>query len=381
MDTCGAMARYPYPHPYANRYYNYSYTQPRYAHTVISPMQPYPTQPHPSHVHPHYYDQYYGYYPVKNGCVPPSPLVPCSVPTAQLIELDPPSDPVVNTHRRSSSDHRIESEYRKNCMTDRYQSDVYNNRHHTVADDLPTPRKDKNKDWDNWDFVYKTLEGKRSSLADELQPVSTTTSERWDRQEPKCNNVTSPIELDEALKAFSLDDLHQITVPDQRVKKSNEPVNKVNNILNEVPPSSRVNGNNKNVGGLYSGGDVSPLIPVNNNIVTAPTSPKHLPQATVRPRERKNETKDDPSKFLSVDPRRLRVKLTDEKWDCVTCTYHNSVSRDICEMCGKSRKVGDESRPLASGGRQCPHCTLVNEKGVSTCEACGCCLKDSPTYI
>lgn len=379
MDSCGAMARYPYPHPYANRYYSYSYTQPRYAHSVISPMQPYPTHPHPALPHPHYYDQYYGYYPVKNGCVPPSPL-PCSVPTAQLIELDPPSDPIINTHRRSSSDHRIESECRKNLTVDRYPSDMFNNRHHTVSDDKPGSKKDKNKDWDNWDFVYKTLEGKRSGVVDDASSINAA-SERRDRQEPKCNNVSSPMELDEALKAFSLDGLHQITVPDQRLKKINEPVNKVNNLPNEdVQACLRNNGTSRSSSGLYPGGDVTPLVPVNDNIASVPTSPKHHAQTTVRP-QKKNEVKDDPSKFLSVDTRRLRVKLTDEKWECVTCTFHNSVNRDVCEMCGKSKKVGNESRPLASGGRQCPQCTLVNEKGVTTCEACGCCLKDSPTYI
>lgn len=69
------------------------------------------------------------------------------------------------------------------------------------------------------------------------------------------------------------------------------------------------------------------------------------------------------------------------KWECVTCTFLNVPSRDICEMCGKSKVRGPEIRPLTSGGRECPHCTLVNEKGVGTCAACGNSLKDSPTYI
>ncbi|KAK7872358.1 hypothetical protein R5R35_006987 [Gryllus longicercus] len=69
------------------------------------------------------------------------------------------------------------------------------------------------------------------------------------------------------------------------------------------------------------------------------------------------------------------------KWECVTCTYHNDAARDICEMCGKSKVRGSEARPLASGGRECPQCTLVNEKDVGTCVACDCSLKDSPTYI
>ncbi|XP_076751405.1 PUB and ZnF_RBZ domain-containing protein tamozhennic isoform X2 [Xylocopa sonorina] len=76
-------------------------------------------------------------------------------------------------------------------------------------------------------------------------------------------------------------------------------------------------------------------------------------------------------------------KIEDEgmKWSCATCTYLNSLSKEICEMCGKSRHKGNEDKPLASGGKECPQCTLVNEKNVSICDACGISLKDSPTYI
>lgn len=69
------------------------------------------------------------------------------------------------------------------------------------------------------------------------------------------------------------------------------------------------------------------------------------------------------------------------KWNCGACTYLNPSSKEICEMCGKSRHKGNEDKPLASGGKECPRCTLVNEKNVSLCEACGSNLKDSPTYI
>nr|XP_012234036.1 PREDICTED: uncharacterized protein LOC105678903 [Linepithema humile] len=70
-----------------------------------------------------------------------------------------------------------------------------------------------------------------------------------------------------------------------------------------------------------------------------------------------------------------------KRWSCATCTYLNAPDRDICEMCAKSRCKGNEDKPLASGGKECPKCTLVNEKNVSICDACHTCLKDSPTYI
>lgn len=77
-----------------------------------------------------------------------------------------------------------------------------------------------------------------------------------------------------------------------------------------------------------------------------------------------------------------KEKEEDEKrWNCATCTYLNMPDRDICEMCAKSRCKGNEDKPLASGGKECPKCTLVNEKSVSICDACHTSLKDSPTYI
>ncbi|XP_008557976.1 uncharacterized protein LOC103578617 [Microplitis demolitor] len=76
----------------------------------------------------------------------------------------------------------------------------------------------------------------------------------------------------------------------------------------------------------------------------------------------------------------IREKCPD-KWNCMTCTFLNPGNREICEMCGKSRRKGNEDKPLASGGKECPVCTLVNEKEAKACEVCHANLKDSPTYI
>lgn len=67
-------------------------------------------------------------------------------------------------------------------------------------------------------------------------------------------------------------------------------------------------------------------------------------------------------------------------WDCEFCTYRN-MEGDICGMCSKSRNSGAELKPLESGGRQCPKCTLVNEKDARVCEACSESLENSATYI
>ena len=68
-------------------------------------------------------------------------------------------------------------------------------------------------------------------------------------------------------------------------------------------------------------------------------------------------------------------------WSCTTCTFLNDKGRNVCDMCGKSRTPGPEARPLISGGRQCPQCTLINEREALDCTACGVHLEGSSTYI
>jgi spermatogenesis-associated protein 2 len=116
---------------------------------------------------------------------------------------------------------------------------------------------------------------------------------------------------------------------------------------------------------------ISDSSPPEHNVALVDSSSK------VRIEERQEGTGD-----IALDISHKSSEVPDKnKWECVTCTFLNVPSRDICEMCGKSKMRGPEVRPLASGGRECPQCTLVNEKGVGTCEACGSSLKDSPTYI
>ncbi|KAB7496270.1 Protein tamozhennic [Armadillidium nasatum] len=71
----------------------------------------------------------------------------------------------------------------------------------------------------------------------------------------------------------------------------------------------------------------------------------------------------------------------DKIWPCATCTYENKFTSNICEMCGKSRDPGPDTKPLESGGKQCHLCTLINDKNVDVCSACGIDLKGSSTYI
>lgn len=56
-------------------------------------------------------------------------------------------------------------------------------------------------------------------------------------------------------------------------------------------------------------------------------------------------------------------------WECSKCTYRNTAIRDVCEMCSRSKNFINEV-PLISGGKQCPKCTLVNQKTATQCAAC-----------
>ncbi|RWS04815.1 uncharacterized protein B4U79_07737 [Dinothrombium tinctorium] len=69
------------------------------------------------------------------------------------------------------------------------------------------------------------------------------------------------------------------------------------------------------------------------------------------------------------------------RWSCSSCTFLNSSQREICEMCSRSKERGNEHLPLVSGGKECPRCTLVNDKNIDYCTACETNLVDSPTYI
>lgn len=71
----------------------------------------------------------------------------------------------------------------------------------------------------------------------------------------------------------------------------------------------------------------------------------------------------------------------EECWQCMSCTYRNKLSADICDMCNKSRQPGSEKDQLQSGDIQCGYCTLINTAKASHCAACHRSLKRSATYI
>jgi len=65
------------------------------------------------------------------------------------------------------------------------------------------------------------------------------------------------------------------------------------------------------------------------------------------------------------------VTKAEKPWSCATCTYVNDGNRNTCEMCAKSKSPIVEKVALSTGGRECPQCTLINEKDAQDCIACG----------
>jgi hypothetical protein len=75
-------------------------------------------------------------------------------------------------------------------------------------------------------------------------------------------------------------------------------------------------------------------------------------------------------------------------WECSTCTFHNAESKQICDMCSKSRdgpkapeqqlapppvvrKEKSRSPTPPALGLKCDRCTLVNQPGARCCIGIG----------
>lgn len=356
-DNCSMMAGYPAPYPYPympTSCYNYNYGQHRYLdfmnvpqHYFIKPHEQY-AAPYNSYHHPHA--------TLKNGYAPT-----CTVPTAQLIEFGP-VDPVT-THRRSSSDHRIDTtDYRKNG--DRYQSDVYSRS--TTSDDISSSKR------------YPSDVYSRSTTSDDISTskrvVPKLAREDWAYKDPEERRerirTEPPPDLEDAMKTFSLDDSHQITTLSDR--KSSK-VRDYEEKKDQLPVSNRTS--------IY---DNAPL----------PQSFNAKPQSeltVLRDKKPPESSAQKSNNLTAADTRKLRVNLTNDdwtakrlnegKWECKSCTFHNKASRDVCEMCSKSRVASGEQKPLAPGGKQCSLCTLINDVGVNKCKACNTNLVDSGIYV
>ncbi|XP_043258309.1 uncharacterized protein LOC122400749 [Colletes gigas] len=296
------------------------------------------------------------------------------VPTGRLIEVDMPVS-VANYDKLHNRKTRIpdmdEVDFYRKQSSD---GDHYD---YGKVDTKSAKSITDRNDYDSWDFVYRNLEslgyskdlGDREDILHKRECDSRTSKQKSLKQgdsdekyntyrfEKRRNGRTDANEIDSSMTNGR--HYHHDTLPFKK-KSSSFDLTDSNRYRVDTSPEGHSSSHNKDK--------------------------KHGSQTL--PIQRSHRSSDqiakivDSLKNLELSHSRKGDELRDgNKWNCATCTYLNPLSREICEMCGKSRHKGNEDKPLASGGKECPKCTLVNEKNVSICDVCGASLKDSPTYI
>lgn len=324
---------------------------------------------------------------------------PIRVPTGRLIEFDPMPTSTIShysdkTSRKSAVSHRI-SDFDEVDFYRRQQplSDVdhYNEYSGKVLDKKAASRSNsgvsrtRSDGYDTWDFVYRNLESQGYSKdLGEREDVLQHRKELDSRAQSKHRTLRTQTENENKYSAH-------------RFEKKRSGRSEANDVdINET------NGMNHQDTSLFkkksSSFDLSDSSRYNNSGISVTADAynrdkRHNSQTLPIPRTHRSSDQiakiEDSLRNIDIarvskdgTGKQEEQKNGDERrWNCGTCTYLNTSGRDICEMCGKSRYKGNEDKPLASGGKECPKCTLVNEKDVSICDACHTSLKDSPTYI
>lgn len=298
------------------------------------------------------------------------------VPTGRLIELDMPVS-VANydkLHNRKMP-HRISNLEE----IDFYRRQSNDGDHYDCGriDKKSAKSSNEKNNCDSWDFVYRNLE----SLG-----YSKDLGDREDILHKR--EFDSRLNKQKSFKQNDRDEIHSIHRFEKRKSGRTD--------MNEID-SSITNGRHHHHDTLPFKKKSSSFDLMDSNRYQDISSESHLSSynkekkhgSQTLPIQRSHRSVDQIVKIadtlknleLSQTETENEIKNGSMNWNCATCTYLNSSSKEICEMCGKSRHKGNEDKPLASGGKECPRCTLVNEKNVSICDACGISLKDSPTYI
>ncbi|PSN30338.1 hypothetical protein C0J52_26390 [Blattella germanica] len=416
---------------------------PAYHHPAVLKSQDlYPTNGH--HPHQHYPPQMpVAPLPMQNGYSVPNqpPNAPAPVPTAQLIELDIASPPQNNSTetqktypiakepvlpaRTMHHSHQQTSTMKRNPEPPNHS---YNASLQKIENQPLTSGKAKDDGtgtFESWDYVFRNLESQGYSKdlgerPDVLSPSpehvgvkdleETLMELRLEEYNKKMGVVDKPLKINEALQKIKMgtDTEHSRVSPSKNSPSVDIVDGSISAYDNMPSPPKEYPERERPV--TIAPAPSKPPAPSGHKPTTmtlprdtsrserftsyvpphyssATLDPKHLraystsPERTEPPKTRVEERKES-IRNPEVEKKAVAPHVSDrDKWECVTCTYHNLPNHDVCEMCGKSKVRGSEVRPLASGGRECPQCTLVNEKGVDSCEACGNSLKDSPTYI
>lgn len=287
------------------------------------------------------------------------PMAPMySVPTGQLIELDGRNDFDTvdgasgwkNRRSRTNSAVTVEPDVLRN-------GDMVKNGFEHVSED-------KHAAGNDWDYVYRDLEkqGYSKDLGERGDVLANATDkQRKYTREPRKMKITN---LDEAMNNLAIAD-RPLKITEALEKMEQKSVEKV------TTPRERRHSHGsfyENVSSSETATKPSNLKPTQSSSVQSKTLPKEKPE------------KHNPIIANAAESTIVKEKPSVAKWECKSCTYLNNMSKDICEICSKSRKISQD-KPIEVGGAECSKCTLVNPKSAKICQACGCSLKDSPTYI
>lgn len=326
--------------------------------------------------HPKAEGKFFGGINANEYCLPVANYPP-RVPTGQLIELDTPAPAVSNYQKKDNKriintiSHYIpgieeaDSSWKPTGDLNNYEYAKVEKK--TLKSPVGGAEKDS---FSSWDFVYRNLEslGYSKDLGDREDVLHKRESDLYRIRQKSAKELEDeqvPIHLDkrkvypnfEALERSGING--RIGNDESFLPKKKSSFDDLNKELRDRTYQDRSNFADRDK--KYS--------------QTLPSQHKHRPIENDRTAKLNDSMKE-------LDLRQKGPQNEKQvKWQCSTCTFLNTVGKDICEMCGKSRRKGNEDKPLASGGKECPQCTLVNEKNVASCDACGASLKDSPTYI
>ncbi|XP_033224310.1 uncharacterized protein LOC117177631 isoform X2 [Belonocnema kinseyi] len=295
-----------------------------------------------------------GYRTTKHSQVPyHTGMATCTsgVPTGCLIELDPPN------HEKS---HSIKMNH-KNCLdeVDLCPRKIGNNDLYAKVDrKLSTPSSNA----ENWDYVYAGL--KSTGYSKDLGDRDDILYKRQVAVQTPKHRPVKPTEFEEKFQKFEKKRLSRLQ--NELESATNSKTNHHDLHKKKTPFHAAADFNSRTEFPSEKNQDKSKKI---NQTMTN----LNIFQAT------------DTEEQIAQDMRDWKLSQNDNKqdegWTCTWCTFLNAPDNSICEMCVKSRYKGNEDVPLASGGKECPQCTLVNEKDVVRCSACDADLKYSPTYI